>query len=118
MPACTLEREVDGSTAIFRVCGKFDGACAWDLVGRLEKDALPELTVDFSQVDQFADYAIAVLASAVLALPNKRVRLQGLRQHQERLFGYFGVEPSELRRGPSPLLAADTLQAAAAKEVA
>jgi hypothetical protein len=33
MPACSLEREVNGSTALFRISGNFDGACAWQLAG-------------------------------------------------------------------------------------
>jgi len=33
MPACSLEREVNGSTAFFRISGNFDGACAWQLAG-------------------------------------------------------------------------------------
>jgi hypothetical protein len=42
------------------------------------------------------DYGIAVLSSALLEVPQKKVRLLGLRQHQLRLFKYFGVEPEEL----------------------
>jgi len=90
MPACSLEREVDGSTAFFRISGTFDGAGAWELAGRLEKETLSEVVLDFSQVTQFVDYGVAVLASAAIAAP-RRIRLQGLRQHQERLFKYFGV---------------------------
>jgi anti-anti-sigma regulatory factor len=118
MPACTLGREVDGSTAIFRISGRFDGACAWDLASRLERDALSELVVDFSQVDQFVDYGIAVLASAIMSLPQKRIRLQDLRQHQERLFRYFGVDPQAARQRASPSLPLESLAAVAAKEVA
>jgi anti-anti-sigma regulatory factor len=119
MPACTFEREVDGSTATFRICGAFDGACAWALADRLEKEAIAEIALDFSQVDHFADYAIAVLASAILSLPDKRVRLQDLRQHQERLFRYFGVDPSEPARNRlGPPLPSEALAPAATKEVA
>ena len=50
MPACSLEREVNGSTALFRISGKFDGKCAWQLAGhpshairrRLPAPRLPE----------------------------------------------------------------------------
>jgi anti-anti-sigma regulatory factor len=119
MPACNLEREVDGSTAFFRICGKFDGACAWALAECLEREALAEVTLDFSQVDHFVDYGIAVLASAILSLPGKRVRLQDLRQHQERLFRYFGVDPSEAQSSHPPLpVSGDPLATPAAKEVA
>jgi anti-anti-sigma regulatory factor len=90
MPACTAEREVDGSTALFRISGKFDGACAWDLAVSLEREALSEVMVDFSRVTEFVDSGVAILASAISASP-KHIRLQGLRRHQERLFQYFGV---------------------------
>ena len=33
MPACGLEREMNSSTALFRISGNFDGACAWQLAG-------------------------------------------------------------------------------------
>ena len=95
MPACSLEREVDGSTAFFRISGKFDGACAWDLATRLKNEPLCEVAVDFSQVNDFVDSGIAVLAGAMIASSEKRIRLQGLRQHQERLFKYFGVDPAD-----------------------
>jgi len=118
MPACTLEREVDGSTATFRISGRFDGACAWDLASRLEREPLFELVVDFSQVEQFVDYGVAVLSSAVLSLPQKRIRLQGLRQHQERVFKYFGVDPESSRPGISARVPLSGTSASAAKEVA
>ena len=96
MSSCTVQREVSGTTAQYRVNGKFEGACAWDLSARLEKEPLPELTLDFSQVAEFVDYGVAVLANALLSLPSKRINLKGLRQHQLRLFKYFGVDADEL----------------------
>lgn len=90
MPGCTLEREVNGGTALYRVSGKFEGACAWELCGRLQEEPLYGVVVDFSQVSEFVDYGIAVLSTALLAM-DKRIELRGLRQHQERLFRYFGV---------------------------
>jgi anti-anti-sigma regulatory factor len=92
MPACSLEREVNGSTALYRISGKFDGASASDLAGRLEREALAEAVVDFSQVDEFMDSGVPVIANALKATAQKRIHLRGLRQHQGRLFRYFGVE--------------------------
>jgi anti-anti-sigma regulatory factor len=105
MPACNVEREMVGGTSIFRIAGKFDGAGAWDLSRRIEKEALAELALDFSQVSEFVDYGVAVIANALLSIPHKRVHLQGLRQHQLRLFKYFGVDPEEmlLRTGDDTL---------------
>jgi hypothetical protein len=96
MPACNISREVIGSTAWYRIAGKFENSCSWDLSRRVVQEPLGELTLDFSQVGDFVDYGIAVLASALLELPHKTVHLQGLRQHQLRLFKYFGVEPAYL----------------------
>jgi hypothetical protein len=93
---CTISREVIGATAWYRIVGKFENACAWDLSRRIAQEPLGEMALDFSQVGDFVDYGIAVLASAMLELPEKTIRLQGLRQHQLRLFKYFGVEPAHL----------------------
>ena len=96
MPACNINREVIGSTAWYRIAGKFESSCAWDLSRRVAQEHLSELTLDFSQVGDFVDYGIAVLSSSLLEVPHKTVHLEGLRQHQMRLFRYFGVEPSAL----------------------
>jgi anti-anti-sigma regulatory factor len=96
MPACNIVREVSGTTAWYRAKGRFESSCAWDLSRRIAQDPMRELALDFSQVSDFVDYGIAVLASALLEVRQKKVRLLGLRQHQLRLFKYFGVEPEEL----------------------
>ncbi|MGZ6141892.1 MAG: STAS domain-containing protein [Myxococcales bacterium] len=89
-----------GSTARFRICGRFEGACAWDLAARIEKEPLGELRLDFSQCAEFVDYGIAVLASALLSIPDKVVHLEGLRQHHLRLFKYFGVDVDKIEHRP------------------
>jgi hypothetical protein len=53
------------------------------------------VTLDFSQYREFADYSIAVLGNLLLSVPHKRVQLASLRQHQARLFKYFGVDVGE-----------------------
>jgi hypothetical protein len=98
MPGCSVSREARGNTAWFSLTGRFDGACAWDLSGRLERELLPEIVLDFSRTTDFVDYGIAVLATTLQQLENKSVRLRGLRQHQLRMFKYFGVDPAELNR--------------------
>lgn len=118
MPACSLEREVNGSTAFYRISGKFEGSCAWDLSGRLQQEPLADVVVDFSQVSEFVDYGVAIIAGA-LAGSCRRIELRGLRQHQERLFGYFGVDPGEISRLRRRLSTAlEPLPKSAAKEVA
>lgn len=117
MPGCCIDREVIGSTAHYRVEGKFEGACAWDLAGRIGQEPLGELLLDFSQCGDFVDYGIAVLSSALLEAHGKIVHLRGLRQHQLRLFKYFGVDPEELLHRET-LPAALAVAGIAAKEVA
>jgi hypothetical protein len=92
MPGCTVEREVVGITAWYRVGGRFEGASAWDLARRIQSEPLGEAALDFSQCGEFADYGIAVLATALQEVPKKHIQLVGLRQHQARLFKYFGVD--------------------------
>src|SRR5437016_10537074 len=117
MPTCSLEREVKGNAAFYWISGKFDGSCAWELSGRLEGEPFSEVVVDFSQASDFVDCAVGVLASTLLT-SRKRIQLRGLRQHQERLFGYFGVDPAFLR-APAPMSGLPPSAAgAAAMEVA
>jgi hypothetical protein len=93
--ACSIHREVQGSTALYRIAGRFEGSCAFELAARIQRDPLQELVLDFSQVGDFVDYGVAALANALLGLPGKSFELRGLRQHQERLFKYFGVDSGE-----------------------
>jgi hypothetical protein len=102
MPGCNVQREVVGSTARYAIAGKFEGACAWDLAGRIENETLTELILDFSQCREFIDYGVAVLAGTLLAIPGKRVHFMALRQHQLRLFKYFGVDAEELLQRSEP----------------
>lgn len=117
MPCCDIDREITGSIARYRVTGKFDGACAFNLAHRIESEPLGELALDFSQCAEFVDYGIAVLASALLSVPGKRVHLEGLRQHQLRLFKYFGVDADELLQRETPAPLPRTAAAARASEV-
>jgi hypothetical protein len=98
MPGCSVMREARGNTAWFSLNGRFEGACAWDLSSLLKRELLPEIVLDFSRTTDFVDYSIAVVAAALQDLGNKSVRLRGLRQHQLRMFKYFGVDPADLLR--------------------
>ena len=118
MPTCSLEREVKDNAAFYWIAGKFDGSCASELSGRLEGEPFCEVVVDFSQASDFVDCAVGVIASTLLT-SRKRIQLRGLRQHQERLFAYFGVDPSPLGRERAPMSSvAPSARAAAPKEVA
>lgn len=102
MPGCDLEREVEGSIAVYRIAGRFENSCAWDLASRIAREPLREVVIDFSRANEFVDSAVAVIASALLSAPH-RVFLKGLRHHQERLFRYFGVDPREPAGEPPQL---------------
>jgi len=115
MPTC---REVKGNAALYWISGKFDGSCAWELSGRLESEPFSEVVVDFSQASDFVDCAVGVIVST-LPTSRKRIELRGLRQHQERLFAYFGVDPSHLGRARAPMSGvAPSARPVAPKEVA
>lgn len=83
---------------VLRLDGVFDGASAWDLRHLLERSAAETpgrpVIVDFSAVRDFYDFGVAVLAHGLAQRPAHLppVRLRGLRTHQLRMFGYFGVE--------------------------
>jgi hypothetical protein len=116
MPACTMIREASGDCATYVLSGRFEGISAWELAARLTEERLPRAVLDFSRCHEFHDYAIAVLAQALLGLVGLRVNLRGLRQHQERVFKCFGVDAAELshpvevpRPQPEPELAREVV---------
>jgi anti-anti-sigma regulatory factor len=96
---CSIQRERQGARTVFRVSGVFDRASALELRRTLDEDPGDELVLDFSLVREFADLGIATLASGLCL--HRRLRLLGLRQHQERLFRYFGVDVEALRGAPA-----------------
>jgi hypothetical protein len=116
MPACTVIREARGDTATYELSGRFEGVSAWELAARLTEERLPRAVLDFSRCHEFQDYAVAVLAQAVVGLPGLRVHLRGLRQHQERVFKCFGVDVAELSR-PGEQPRRDTVPALAQEAV-
>ena len=116
MPGCDLEREVDGTIALYRIAGRFERSCAWNLAARIAKEPLLEVVIDFSLANEFVDSAVAVIATSLLSSPH-RVHFRGLRQHQERLFKYFGVDPVE-PSGETPHLPPELSPSRAIEEVA
>lgn len=84
---------------LIRLDGTFDLAAAGDIQRALaESPDGSEVYVDLSQVREFHDRAVAVLADAVKAARHP-VSVRGLRQHQYRMLRYLGVEPSALDPG-------------------
>ena len=93
MPACHVTREERSGRVIYRLRGRLDGATAWDLCRRLQDEKRSAVLVDFSQVEDFADYGVFVLTQAMSG--PRGPRHTGLRQHTLRLFQYFGVDLQE-----------------------
>jgi anti-anti-sigma regulatory factor len=78
---------------LIRLDGVFDAVAAWRVRGQLQK--LPcdaQVVLDFSKVRDFADLGVAVMASGLAEQSGPRVVLRGLRQHQHRMFRYFGID--------------------------
>jgi anti-anti-sigma regulatory factor len=94
----TDERQQPGGEILIRVDGTFDAPAAWDVRGRL--GAIPEssnVVIDFSHVREFNDLGVAVMASGLVTGHRPHVVVRGLRQHQHRMFRYFGVDLDALR---------------------
>lgn len=85
---------------LLRVDGTFDAAVAWELRGRIGGCAAGERVVlDFTRVREFADLGIAVVANGLAGVERPAVQMRGLRDHQHRLFRYFGVDVDALGGG-------------------
>jgi len=89
-----IAREQDGQRVAFRVAGVFDRTSAWALREKIERESASELLLDFSQVRDFSDLGVAVLAHGVTRA-GQRVLFRGLRQHEIRIFRYCGVAVDE-----------------------
>jgi hypothetical protein len=93
----TRETVQAGGETLVRLEGKFDAVAAWQMRARL--GALPltaEIVIDFSQVREFQDLGVAVLATCLAARDGPNVAVRGLCQHQRRMFRYFGVDVDAL----------------------
>jgi hypothetical protein len=91
----------DGEITI-RVEGTFDAVAAWQVRGRL--GVLPSdarVVLDFSRVREFYDLGIAVVANGLAEARRSSVEMRGLREHQHRLFRYFGVDVDALSVSPA-----------------
>lgn len=77
---------------VIRMDGIFDVPAAQRLARALaQTDADAQVRIDLTQVREFHDYGVTVLAQA-LASRGARIVVRGLRQHHLRLLRYFGIE--------------------------
>jgi len=84
--------------SLIRLSGAFDGLAARSLeVLLVRAESGERFRVDFTQVREFHDFGIAVLAQA-LTRSKAHVTLLGLRQHQIRVLRYVGVDTASLER--------------------
>jgi anti-anti-sigma regulatory factor len=82
---------------VIRVEGVFDAAAAQRLSSAIESANGAEIRVDLSDVREFHDFGIAMLARALSA--RSGVAVSGLRQHQARLLRYFGIDVGPVELG-------------------
>ena len=95
MNACSIVRDLEDGRAVIRIAGVFDRASAFELRDRLEREPALDVVLDFSLVREFADLGVATLAHG-LAGADRRLHMRGLRQHQLRIFRYFGLDVDAL----------------------
>ena len=89
------EHRVPGGELVIQIDGTFDAAAAWEIRGRIEgMPAGDRVVLDFTAVREFFDLGIAVVANGLAAGERPAVEMRGLREHQHRLFRYFGVDGS------------------------
>src|SRR5438874_1107004 len=96
MPECRVVRTEQPARVTLQLYGTFDGPTAWSLRRSLETEAAGEICIDFSQVREFYDLGVAILAHGFAEARRRRLLLRGLRRHQLRMFKYFGVEVEDL----------------------
>jgi anti-anti-sigma regulatory factor len=88
-----VETGMAGGEILVELDGTFDATAAWQLRGRLATLGIAHRVVlDFSRVREFHDLAIAVVANGLVDALRRNVEMRGLRDHQHRLFRYFGVD--------------------------
>jgi hypothetical protein len=70
--------------------GTFDAPAPERVARELQAAAGLEVRIDLTQVRDFHDFGVAVLARALVA--RRRVDVRGLRTHQIRLLKYLGID--------------------------
>jgi hypothetical protein len=92
------ERMQTSGAMVIRMDGVFDVPAAKRLARELAAtDEHEQVRVDLTQVREFHDYGVTVLAQALSSM-GARIDVRGLGRHHLRLLRYFGVytEPTDL----------------------
>jgi anti-anti-sigma regulatory factor len=97
MAQCDVIRELDDDKVVLKLFGCFDGQAAVDLRDRLFAERSDEVVLDFTFVREFHDLGVAILAHGIAGIDDDtHLLLRGLRNHQLRMFKYFGIDVEEL----------------------
>jgi hypothetical protein len=59
--------------------------------------------IDFRRVRECQDFALSLLAKDLLG-GRARVAVRGMSEHQQKMLGYFGVEPAEHVQGDTEVV--------------
>lgn len=87
----------ESATTLVRLHGRFDSPRAHSIAELLSVlGPLQRVVVDFANVREVDDAAVANLARALGASPGSRVTFRGLSRHLRRLLRYLGVETGGL----------------------
>ena len=98
-PVLTSIRQPLSGGAVVGVEGSFDVADVDQLRSIASAlDAAGPVTLDFHDVRSASDMAVVRLARRILEAPG-HVSMVGLSEHQHRLPGYIGLEPTRIKRG-------------------
>lgn len=91
-----VERESHGAAVCLRIDGSYDDSTGAELRRRLVEEDAPVVLLDFGGVVAFQDARLAMLVVLLVNRlhehPECKIRVRGLRQHQERILGHLGVE--------------------------
>ena len=85
--------EMNSEPIVIRMDGVFDVPAAHRLADALQvAGRATEVRIDMTQVREFHDFGVAVLARALAG--RRQVDVRGLRTHQVRLLRYLGIDPA------------------------
>jgi len=86
-----MQTEVrEGGRVVIHADGTFDVPAAERVARELRDAEGLEVRVDLTQVRDFHDFGVAVLARALAS--RRQVSVRGLRTHQIRLLRYLGID--------------------------
>jgi anti-anti-sigma regulatory factor len=86
----TIEAHQVRGPLVIQANGTFDVPAAERVARELQQAAEVEVRIDLTQVRDFHDFGVAVLARALAS--RRQVDVRGLRTHQIRLLRYLGID--------------------------